>query len=71
MAYHKFKDSKGREFEANVCYESGRSVDKAYGLEDAYYLDGEKEDVSEDEIDYVYNLPGNPVNLHGEEDSMS
>lgn len=70
MARHKFKDSVGREFEADVEYESGRGVDMVFVLESAAYLDDDSE-VSKDEIEYVYNLPGDPVNTFGQEDRWS
>ena len=55
MSYSTFKDSKGRMFTANTYRDSGHGVDTVWALEDAHYLDGELEDVHEDEIDFVYN----------------
>lgn len=58
MSYHKFKDSTGRVFEANFYCEFRKGVDSIYSLEDAYYLDGEKEEVSSNELDGIYNEIG-------------
>lgn len=68
MAESKFKDSKGREFAAEVVYESGRGVDACYILESAYYTDDDSA-VPEFEIEFIYNLPGNPVNVAGYENA--
>ncbi len=50
MSQQKFKDTNGRVFEASVVRESGFGVDAVYMLEDAGYLDGEQEEVPEDEL---------------------
>ncbi len=67
MSYRKFKDSKGREFEGSVFCSYRKGVDSVFELEDAYYLDGDKEEVPADEIDWVYNSKGDPVGTAGME----
>lgn len=56
--YYKFKDSNGRQFEANFYCSHKAGVDSVYELEDAHYLDGEQESVSQDELDCIYNEIG-------------
>lgn len=70
MSYHKFKDSKGREFEGNVYCEYAKGVDSIFSIEDASYLDGEKEEVPADELDFVYNDPDQELDRIGHEDVM-
>ena len=58
MSYRKFQDSNGRAFEGNVWCSWPKGVDSVFEIEDAYYLDGNQEEVPEAEIETIYNEIG-------------
>lgn len=67
--YHRFQDRAGRPFEAMIRHLYGRGCDAMYGLEDAAYLNGEREAVPRAEVESVEEEQSLEINEAGQESS--